>query len=236
MRTFCSILAGGIGKRMGGDTPKQFLPLAGTPIIIRTLQRVVQFGKFDAIVVAIHPDWEAELCSLMKSNSLDASRIILCPGGKERHDSIMNTLIAIKRNYEVSESDVVVVHDAVRPFVSDAVLEASIEGAAQYGASVATLPAVDTMLKVQDGLVVNVPPRAELFNGQAPDSARLLLLERAINSLTEDERKIITGTAQICVVKGIPVKAVPGDPNNIKITTPHDLEVAARILESLEGK
>lgn len=215
---------------MGGDLPKQFIELKGVPIIIRTLRRVLQYQNFSAIVVAIHPEWEQFFRKMLEKNQIDMSRLIITHGGSERLASILNTLKAAKEFTRIGEEDVVVVHEAVRPFVSLKVLNDSVKAAAEYGACVATLPAVDTMLVVKDGIVSEVPPRSELFHGQAPDSSRLLLLERAIHALTSEERKMITGTAQICVVKGIPVKAIPGDPNNIKITTPHDLEVAERIL------
>ena len=230
MKAFCSILAGGVGKRMGGELPKQFIPLKGVPIIIRTIRRILVCEEFTAVVVAVHPEWETYFSEMLAKYATDLARVVICYGGAERHDSILNTLAAAKAKFDVGEEDIVVVHDAVRPFVSAAVLKDSISAASQYGACVATLPAVDTMLVVKDGVVVEVPDRAKLFNGQAPDSAKLLLLERAILSLTPEERKVITGTAQICVLKGIPVKAIQGDPNNIKITTPHDLEVGERIL------
>ncbi len=233
MKAFCSILAGGVGKRMGGELPKQFIPLKGVPIIIRTIRRVLACEEFTAVVVAIHPEWETYFFEMLSKYAIDLSRVVICYGGAERHDSILNTLAAAKAKFDVGEEDIVVVHDAVRPFVSAAVLKESTSAASLYGACVATLPAVDTMLVVKDGIVVDVPDRSKLYNGQAPDSARLLLLERAILSLTAEERKVITGTAQICVVKGIPVKAIPGNPNNIKITTPHDLEVGERILAAL---
>lgn len=218
---------------MGGELPKQFISLKGVPIIVRTIRRVLMCEDFLGVIVAIHPEWEDYFIKLLVRGCVDRSRIIICYGGAERHDSILNTLAAAKSKFDICEDDVVVVHDAVRPFVSVDVLKESIRAASQYGACVATLPAIDTMLVVKDGTVVEVPDRKTLYNGQAPDSAKLLLLERAIHSLTQEERKVITGTAQICVVKGIPVKAIPGDPNNIKITTPHDLEVGERILTTL---
>lgn len=233
MKAFCSILAGGIGKRMGGELPKQFIPLKDVPIIIRTIRRVLACEEFAAVIIAIHPEWEAYFTEMLSKYAIDLTRVVICYGGAERHDSILNTLAAAKAKFSVSEEDVVVVHDAVRPFVNSAVLKNSISAASQYGACVATLPAIDTMLVVKDGIVFEVPDRSKLYNGQAPDSAKLLLLERAILSLSPEERKVITGTAQICVVKGIPVKAIQGDPNNIKITTPHDLEVGERILTAL---
>jgi 2-C-methyl-D-erythritol 4-phosphate cytidylyltransferase len=231
MKAYCVILAGGVGRRMGGEIPKQFLPVAGKPIIIWTICRVLECREFDGVVVAIHPDWELAFREMLKKAEIESDKIILTHGGKERNDSIQNAISAIHGQGGVGDDDVVVIHDAVRPFVTVDILERSISAAAEYGACVATIPAIDTMLKVEDGVVVSVPQRASLYHGQAPDSARILLLERALASLTQDERRTITGTAQILVVKGIPVKAIAGDTRNMKITTPSDMELAEKYLK-----
>lgn len=230
MKAYCVILAGGTGKRMGGNLPKQFLPLKGVPIIVRTIRRVLGCRDFERIVVAIHSDWRTEFEKMLRESDVELARIIITVGGAERHDSIQNALKAIHEYADVAEEDVAVICDAVRPFVSLKILEDSIRMASDCGACVATLPAVDTMLEVENGVVKSVPPRAKLFHGQAPDSARILVLERAIAALTPDERRTITGTAQILVVKGVPVRVIQGDPGNIKITTPADMKMAERYL------
>lgn len=231
VKSYCIILAGGVGSRMGGETPKQFLPVCGTPIIIWTIRRILGCRGFEKLVVAIHPSWEGEFRRMVADAGIDEGKLLLTHGGKERHDSIAKALVAIHAYSDVAEEDVVVIHDAVRPFVTVDILERSISAASEYGACVATIPAIDTMLKVEDGVVVSVPRRASLYHGQAPDSARILLLERALASLTQEERRTITGTAQILVVKGIPVKAIAGNPRNMKITTPTDMELAERYLK-----
>lgn len=216
---------------MGGNIPKQFLSIAGAPIITWTIRRVLECARFEKVVVAVHPDWEDGFRRMMADAEIDDEKLLLTHGGKERHDSIANALTAIHAYKDVGEEDVVVIHDAVRPFVTVDILERSISAASEYGACVATIPAIDTMLKVEEGVVVSVPQRASLYHGQAPDSARILLLERALASLTQDERRTITGTAQILVVKGIPVKAIAGDTRNMKITTPSDMELAEKYLK-----
>lgn len=226
------ILAGGVGKRMGQEIPKQFIQLRDVPIIIRTIRCFLSCHSFRSVVIAIHPEWNDFFLEILANHEIDTKRILVVPGGEERYDSILNALRAIRQNFPVDESDVVVIHDAVRPFVSLNLLENSIAASMKYGACVATVPATDTMLVVKEGMVVDVPRRSELYNGQAPDSVRLMDLERAIDSLTNEEKKMITGTAQICVLKGIPVRAIPGEYSNIKITTPHDLEVGGQILDS----
>ena len=231
MKAYCVVLAGGIGTRMGGDVPKQLLPLCGEPIIVRTIKRVMECKRFAKVIVAIHPAWTKRCLEMFANSGIDMARILVAEGGRERHDSILN---AIQNDGDVTEEDVAVIHDAVRPFVSLEMLEDSIRVASEFGACVAAVPAVDTMLEVVGGVVRSVPPRATLFHGQAPDTAKILLLKRALISLTDEERKSITGTAQILVAKGIPVKTISGDARNIKITTPADMELAERYLEVLD--
>lgn len=231
MKAYCVVLAGGVGSRMGAEIPKQFLQVCGAPIIVWTIRRILECKVFEKIVVAIHPAWENRFLEMLCNADIDMGEMLITHGGVERHDSIKNALDAIHGYATVTEEDVVVIHDAVRPFVSVRMLKESIRAASEYGACVATIPAVDTMLKVVDGCVQSVPLRSTIYHGQAPDSARILLLEKALSSLTPEERNVITGTAQILVVKGIPVRAIAGDVKNIKITTPSDMEVAERYLK-----
>ena len=117
-------------------------------------------------------------------------------------------------------------------FVSVEILENSIKTASEYGAYVATVPAVDTMYVLdENGFISGFPDRKTLFNGQAPDSFKVGVLTNALNSLTEEERKTITGTVQICSAKGYKIKTIAGDYKNIKITTENDLSVAEGILK-----
>ena len=135
-----------------------------------------------------------------------------------------------------SPDDIVVICDAVRPFVSKEILQNSIKMSRSHGACVCALPAIDTMLYVENNIITSVPLRKNIFHGQAPDSFQVSILNEALNSLTEDEKKIITGTAQICVLKHIPVYTIPGDIKNIKITTPDDIKIAENILQMGENK
>ena len=230
MNAYCAILAGGSGSRMGSGIPKQFLMLKDAPIIIHTLRRVLSFNLFKMIIVAVHSDWEKYLCSLLDEYQIDKGLLIVTKGGKDRVDSIRNTLSALRLKADAVDADIVVVHDAVRPFVGRDVMVRSIDAASEYGACVATIPATDTILCIDDGLVVAVPPRNRLFHGQAPDSAQLCLLEKALGSLSAAEQETITGTAHILVEKGVRVRSISGDVRNIKITTPSDMELAERFM------
>ena len=236
MKNFAVILAGGIGKRIGLDIPKQFIKLSDTPIIILTIQKIISMDVFDKIFIAIHPHWREYLLKILKDYQIDSHKIVLVNGGAERLDSIVNVVSELMKYSVSSEQDIVVVCDAVRPFVSREILLNSIKMSRLHGACVCTLPAVDTMLFVENNIVTQVPPRQNIFHGQAPDSFKISILYKALNSLTEEEKKIITGTAQICVLKHIPVYTIPGDIRNIKITTPEDIKIAENIIKMGENE
>ena len=229
---FGAILAGGIGKRMDKhNIPKQFIDLCGKPIIIHTIERMLAVKEFDHIFIAIHSDYKDYLKNILSQYGLDNKReIIIINGGRERIDSVKNVVDAA---YELNKNldDVIVLHDAVRPFISKTVLINSIAAASKYGACVAVVPVIDTIYFYNSEEIVDCPERAKLCNGQAPDSFKLGILKNSIEQLTEDERKIITGTAQICRSKGYSVKTIPGDYQNIKITTENDLIFAESILK-----
>ena len=235
MKNFAVILAGGIGQRMGESLPKQFIKLSGCPIIILTIRRILSVLEFDKIIIVIHPDWKQYLQNQIEEYRISTEKIIITSGGKERLDSIKNSLKEIML-ISNSPDDIVVICDAVRPFVSKEILQNSIKMSRSHGACVCALPAIDTMLYVENNIITSVPLRKNIFHGQAPDSFQVSILNEALNSLTEGEKKIITGTAQICVLKHIPVYTIPGDIKNIKITTPDDIKIAENILQMGENK
>ena len=235
MKNFAVILAGGIGQRMGESLPKQFIKLSGCPIIILTIRRILSVLEFDKIIIVIHPDWKQYLQNQIEEYQISTEKIIIISGGKERLDSIKNSLKQIML-ISNSPDDIVVICDAVRPFVSKEILQNSIKMSRSHGACVCALPAIDTMLYVENNIITSVPLRKNIFHGQAPDSFQVSILNEALNSLTEGEKKIITGTAQICVLKHIPVYTIPGDIKNIKITSPDDIKIAENILQMGENK
>lgn len=227
---FGSILAGGSGTRMDKhNIPKQFINLCGKPILIHTLERMLEVEDFDYIYIAINPAYRDELDRILKEYIKDISKIIIIDGGKERVDSVQNVINAAYE-FNHDENDIIVLHDAVRPFTSKRIFKELIQNSKDYGATIATIPAVDTMLVSKDGeFLDSVPDRKTILHGQAPDGFRLGVLKKAIEELTEDERKYITGTAQICCVKGYPVRVTKGDVKNMKITVEQDLMIAEEI-------
>lgn len=227
MKAYCMILAGGFGSRVGGAIPKQFQPVGGVPIVVRTLSRVLGCRAFERIVVALHPDWTDRFAEMLASQGVASDRIRIVSGGGTRNDSMRNALRGLRTD-GAGDGDVVVVCDAVRPFVTVALLESCVEATRATGACVATVPAVDTMLIVENGRVTSVPPRNRLFHGQTPCGATVAVLEKALEGVPDSEA--VTGTAQLLALSGADVRAFPGSPDNFKITTPEDMVRAERMV------
>ena len=232
MKNIAVILAGGVGKRMGDvNLPKQFLEVGGIPIIILTLKNFINSKLFYKIYIAINPDWKDYLQELLFNYNLNSDFIIIVDGGKERNDSIENSLDLIKEN--INDDDIIVIHDAVRPFVTKKLLTDAVNETKKFGATVAISPVKDTMILSENGIAIQMPDRTKLFHGQAPDSFKFATIYNALKSLKKEERKSITGTAQICAKKNICVHTFVGDERNIKITTIMDLFLANAIYKEM---
>ena len=227
------ILAGGSGSRMKSlDIPKQYHEIDGVPIIVYTLKTFIDVECFDYIYIAIHPTFTEFMTKIMEKyfNENDISKITLVNGGKERIDSIHNVIKAIDAN-TIGDDDIIVIHDAVRPFVSEKIILDNIEGARKYGATVTSVPVNDTILLSTDGdFIDRIPIRKTLFHGQSPDSFNLKTLIELEDKLTDEQKEIITGTSQICTLNDYPMKMVEGDTANFKITTDADLDLAEHII------
>ena len=239
MLNYGVILASGSGTRMKNiDIPKQYYEIDNKPIIMYTLDSMLSSNMFDKIYIAIQKEYEELLNNLLnKYVSLDnINKIRIVYGGKERIDTIHNVIDSISLN-NISDDDVVVIHDAVRPFVTKRILEDSISGARKFGAVVAGIPAEDTMLISGDGVKVDeIPNRKLLYKGQAPDSFRIKTLIELESKLTANIKKRITGTSQICTFNNYPIRIVMGDAINFKITTDGDLDMARGIVLSRKKK
>ena len=167
----------------------------------------------------------------VKKNISCPEKVKIILGGKERLDSINNVTSAIEKNHGITDEDVIVIHDAVRPFVTEKILNDSIDAAAEYGACVCGLPCADTILHSKGGeYVEDIPNRAELYSGQAPDSFRLKHFVDMQNNLTDEQKKVITGTSQICTMNNQPIHIIEGDAINFKITTDSDLLMVKTLL------
>ena len=226
---FGAILAGGTGTRMGNYAlPKQFLDLGGRPVIIHTIEKFLTCASLDALYVGVHKDWMVYLRDMLKKYVPHAAeRIAVVCGGSDRNTTLFNVIAQIEADYGEDEEHIIVTHDAVRPFVTLRMIEENIEAAKQYGAVDTVIPAVDTIVRSENGkFISSVPDRRQMYQGQTPQSFQIGLLKRLYASLTEEEKEVMTDACKICVVRDRKVFLVQGSDTNIKITTPGDLKIA----------
>ncbi|MBX7219430.1 MAG: 2-C-methyl-D-erythritol 4-phosphate cytidylyltransferase [Blastocatellia bacterium] len=211
--------AGGTGSRFGSTKAKQFLELAGIPIIIRTLRHLATCPELDRIIVAV-PAVDLAACQELLTEWKFEKPWLVVTGGKERQDSVREALMAAP-----AETEYVVVHDAVRPFISAQLVTESLTAARAFRAVVVGHQVTDTVKQVQDGLVVATPPRETLFAVQTPQVFEAQLLRTAHErALAEGWR--VTDDAMLVEKLGLPVRIVPGPIHNLKITHPRDLALA----------
>ena len=212
---------GGNGGRAQAGVRKQYLPLAGRPILLRTLDRFKAIPGIVQRVLVVHPDdygltqqeWGAELAA--------AGVTEIVPGGTARQESVRRGLAVLR-----DDVTIVAVHDAVRPFVSRRAIEQSIRMAAEYGGAVVACKMVATVKRADDkGRIVQTLPREELWMAQTPQTFRRDLLVQAHASA---ERDGISATDDSFLLErlGMTVMVVEESPNNLKITTPEDLQLA----------
>ena len=210
------IPAGGLGTRIGGRTPKQFLRLGGAPILAMTLRHFTGHPGVAAVIIA------APAAHVPRTRALVRGRraVEVVTGGATRQESVWCALQAAP-----GDAEIVVVHDAVRPFINRALIDAVVTAAAASGAAICALPIAETVKRVRDDVVEATLDRAGLWAVQTPQAFRAALLREAHEKARRDG---IVGTDDAMLVErlGHPVRVVPGLAGNVKITTPEDLRRA----------
>ena len=230
------VLAGGIGSRMGGDKPKQYLEVKNKPIIIYTIEKFFSVPEFEKVIVLCPSQWVEHTKNLIEKHIAPAKdRVVVIEGGTTRNETIMNAIKFIDAEGKLDEETIIVTHDSVRPFVTHRIIRENIEAAEKYGACDTVVPATDTIVEALDNTVISdIPDRSKMYQGQTPQSFNAMKLKRMYDSLSEEEKNILTDAAKIFVIKGEKVALVDGETYNVKITYPYDLRVARSFLEEEE--
>ena len=215
-RVVAIIPAGGRGSRMGGERPKQYLLLGGRPLLWHVLNCFEESSLVGGIVLVLRPeDMDYCRCQVLEPGGFRKIRAVV-PGGRERCDSVGAGLQATG-----PEDEIVVVHDAVRPFVSQALLQRVIEAAVAHRAAIAGLPVRETIKQVEGGRIVQTPDREGLWSAQTPQAFHRDLLLEAHACMPPGVGA--TDDAVLVERLGCGVRMVEGDAANLKITTPEDL-------------
>lgn len=229
-------MAGGVGSRMKmADMPKQFLPLGDKPIIIHTLEKFLLCPRFDAVLIGVNPQWVTHMEELVAQHIADSSRVRVIAGGEDRNGTLFNVVDAIEAEFGEDESNIIVTHDAVRPFVTLRILNDNIDAAAKYGACDTVVGATDTIVVSTDGeKISDIPPRATMYQGQTPQSFRISQLKEVFASLSDAEKATLTDACSIYTRKNLDVYLVEGEVANMKITTVTDYNIVQAMLGCLE--
>lgn len=236
MTTFKSIAlipAAGMGKRMGASINKQYLQLQGMPIVARTISVFEQSPLIDAIYLVIPAD-EIPYCREHVVDAYGFRKIAaIVAGGKERQNSVLNGLKAMRDH--VSDNDVILIHDGVRPMITENVLGETIRIACAYDGALVAVPVKDTIKTVHGGIVRSTPPRESLWQAQTPQSFRFGKILAAHLS-AETDGFLGTDDASLIERTGGKVHIVSGDYRNIKITTAEDLILAESFIAAIESE
>ncbi len=228
MKATAIILAAGIGKRMKSNCPKQYLALGGMPILTRTLTAFDDHPDVSAIVLVAADKDMSFISSSVLAGKAWKTDIVLTEGGLRRQDSVLEGLKAARALTD--DDDIVLVHDGVRPFVARELITACIAGAAEAGACIPAVPASDTLKQV-DGrdMVTATVSRETIRLVQTPQAFLFKLLREGFEQVVTQNLSV-TDDAGVIEAMGLPVKIVPGNPMNMKITTPQDLTIAEALL------
>jgi 2-C-methyl-D-erythritol 4-phosphate cytidylyltransferase len=224
MQVFAIVPAAGLGTRMAGPQPKQFLALDGVPILIHSLRAFAKVERVTAIYVAVRKP-EVDRVKAQVAEYGFGDRVLVVEGGDNRQESVSHALAALP----AADDDIVLVHDAVRPLIDSATIDRTIDAVAEHGAAVVGLPAVDTIKQVErtahGAIITSTIPREFVVLAQTPQGFRYGLLQRAFAEAQADG---FVGTDEASVVEraGNPVAVVHGSQVNLKITQPGDLELA----------
>ncbi len=216
------LVAAGRGERMGAPRPKAFLTLAGEPLLLKSA-RVFDAAPSVGSLVAVVP--AADVLTARALLQPLRKLVAVVAGGERRQDSVLEGLRQAPSGFD----GVVLVHDAARPLVDEALIEAVVAAAARVGAALPVLPLVDTIKRVRADRVIETLDRSELGAAQTPQGFRLDLLLRAYEEAFRD-RVTVTDEAVALERMGAPVAVVPGSARNRKITTPEDLAWAEDLL------
>lgn len=231
---FGVILAGGIGSRMGNvEKPKQYLKVGDKPIIIHTIEKFFVHDAFTKLIVLCPKQWVENTKNLVKKYLGEgADHVVVLEGGSTRNETIMNSIAYIEKEYGLDDDTLIVTHDSVRPFLTYRIIEENIKYGLEYGAVDTVIPATDTIVESQNGNVItSVPDRSKMYQGQTPQTFKAKKLKDLYQSLSEDEKEILTDASKIFVIKGEKVYLVQGEVFNTKITYPYDLRVAESLIQ-----
>ncbi|WP_313531689.1 bifunctional cytidylyltransferase/SDR family oxidoreductase [Shinella sp.] len=231
MKTVGVILASGAGLRFGGSTPKQYIKLAGKMIIEHTVDAFEKSKWIDEVIIVAHPDFIEQAWHLVNVNGWTKVQKVVV-GGKDRMDSTHSAIHSISG---YAGDTKVIVHDAVRPFISEEILYRCHSALNDFSAADVVIPSADTIVSIHDnGCLASIPARSTMRRGQTPQAFRLDTISLAYKKAYQVERRDFTCDCGVvrAMLPHLTIATVAGEDSNIKITTPLDLFLAEKIMQS----
>ncbi len=226
-RNYLILPAAGCGVRMGGTEKKQFMTLQGKEILVRTVEALSACPELSGILIMCGKDDLNRVLSLVQQYELTKVAAVLT-GGATRQESV-----AIGLRNLPKDAELVAIHDGVRPFVTAGLLSACFEAASRFGAVCPALPVKETVkISDENGFIQDTPPRASLYAAQTPQTFRAGLIRKAYQLAEEaGDRSLTDDASAVEFYTDTPVRLIPGEAENIKITTPADLSLATLLLD-----
>lgn len=227
------ILSGGTGSRMDSDIPKQYIKIQGRPIISYCIERLSRHGEIHGIQIVAHAQWQDLIKECLQAGDLAGKFRGFSQPGANRQLSILHGLEDIR--LYARHTDLILVHDAARPLVSQQMISDCIEAAEGHDGAVPVLPMKDTVYKSEDGKTISsLLNREQIFAGQAPEIFRLDAYYKANQRLLPEKILAINGSTEPAILAKMDMAMIPGDENNFKITTKADLLRFQKIMEASE--
>lgn len=226
------ILSGGVGSRMGLDIPKQYVLAKKQPIINYCIKTFLNHEKIDALIIGVAIEWKDYVVeNISKFNP--AKPIFFAAPGKTRQYSIYNAL-KVAKDQGFKDDDIVIIHDAARPLVSNMLIERCINGCIECDGVMPVIPVKDTTYVSEDGKHIDaLLIRGHLWSGQAPEAFKFGKYLKVHENMPCNELVNINGSTEIAFKGGLNCHLVEGDPMNFKITTPEDLLNFESIINSI---
>jgi len=220
-KVYAVILAGGKGLRLGADIPKQFLPLGKIPVILWSIKTFSEIKSIDHIIIVSPEDELERLDNLLKEHPYPKI-LKTISGGTTRQGSAHNALTCCDFN----DNDIIIFHDAARPFITADIIENCIDETRKNGAAGVYIPATDTITEIESGEVKSIPARENLFYTQTPQCFQYHIIRDAHERALKKHDKTFTDDVSMVIDAGYTVVKVEGHSTNFKITNAFDYELA----------
>jgi len=218
--------AGGAGARLDSNIPKQFIDIGGKPLIIHTLLKLNAHTEIDAIIVGCKTDYIDQLWDMAKKWDIGKLKRVI-PSGGTRQETVFNCLTAL----DAGDDDIILIHDAARPLVTDDIIHNNIASACEHNAVTTAYQAPDTIARSEDGFFIDdMPPRSGFFQLQTPQTFTYKTIREAHLNARQNSIKNASDDCGLCMANGISVYITPGASMNFKVTHPEDMELFEQAL------